>query len=222
MNVYKTLFTSILVFLCTAVSAQYNTLSEWYVGPSAGVTMSTITLVPKLVDKLYSIGKTAGFSTRYISEKHYGFQMDLQYFEAGWKEDYNGTGNSSDFSYSRKVNFVEMPLLMHTYTTAGPARFFINLGPKFSYLLSEKEVNLSPVAYPEHGKLIEHPFQYGLLGGGGLEIHFKRSVIGLEGRYCYTLSNLFKDAVGDDFTASSLQTMSINMYYYFQLGGYNK
>ncbi|MDD4922154.1 MAG: porin family protein [Bacteroidales bacterium] len=220
MKVQKILVTGLLSFYCSHLSAQYNTLSEWYVGPSAGVTMSNLTLVPQVVDKLYIMGKTEGISTRYISENHFGFQVDLNYFEAGWKEDLYGNKNASQYSYARTLKFVEVPFLMHVYTGSKTARIFLNVGPKFSYLLSEKEDIRDQTAENDllqHGKLIENPFQYGLLAGAGFEIHLKRSVIGLEGRYCYHLSNIFSDEIGEDFSNSNLQTVSVSLYYYFQL-----
>jgi Outer membrane protein beta-barrel domain len=207
---------------CAALSAQYNTLSDWYVGPSAGTTMSSITLIPKMIDKQNITGKTAGISTRYISENNFGFQIDLNYSESGWKE---LKGRGLPYNYSRKLSFVEVPFLMHAYAKAKAVRFFINAGPKFSYLLSEREQILDipdDVTMIQHGKLVEKPFQYGLLGGGGLELHLKRNVIGIEGRYCYNLSAIFNDAVGEDFQSSSLQVVSVHCFYYFQIGGYNK
>jgi len=221
----KTLLTGLLTLSSIGLSAQYNTLSEWYFGPSAGATMSTITLVPKLVDKLYSIGKSEGVSIRYISENHFGFQLDLNYFEAGWKEDLYGSKKASDYTYVRNLNFVEMPFLMHAYTGSKVFRIFLNVGPKLSYLLTENERIIDQTPENEmiqHGKRVESPFQYGLLGGAGFEVHIKRSVLGVEGRYCYNLSNIFNDVVGEDFNSSSLQTISLSIYYYFQLGGYNK
>lgn len=220
----KSIISFSLMAICLSASAQYNTLSEWYVGPSIGATMSTINLVPTYVTSLYTIRKTTGISTRYISENHFGFQIDLNYFESGWKEQaQSSAGTTQAFSYTRNLNFIEVPFLMHLYTTTQSTRFFLNLGPKFSYLLSENE-NLTgnststTYTYLEHGKLVERPFQYGLLGGVGLEVHLKRSVLGIEGRYCYTLTNLFNDAVDDDFNTSNLQAVSLNLYYYFQVG----
>lgn len=225
MKFRKLIIPIFITVLCSSASAQYNTLNEWYIGPSIGATMSTISLVPTYVKNLYTIRKSGGISTRYISENHFGFQIDLDYFESGWKEqEQSSAGASEAFSYTRNLNFIEVPFLMHMYTTAQSTRFFLNLGPKFSYLLSENEKFVdnstsSTYTYLEHGKLVERPFQYGLLGGVGLEVHLKRSVLGIEGRYCYSLSNLFSDAVDDDFNTSSLQTVSLNLYYYFQVGG---
>ena len=66
MNLQKIIVAGFLFLSCTTLSAQYNTLSEWYVGPTAGATMSTITLAPKMVDKLYKTGK----NRRYIYPLH--------------------------------------------------------------------------------------------------------------------------------------------------------
>jgi hypothetical protein len=205
--------------ICLTAFAQYNTLSEWYIGPSAGASASTITMVPRKVDKLYTIGKTAGFTVRYVSEPHFGFQMECNYLESGWKEDYYGHKTLADFTYSRQLNFIEVPFLMHAYTSLNAVHFFLNIGPKFSYLISESEVNISPVVYPQHGKLVERPFQYGVLGGGGLEVHIGPAVLGLEGRYCYNLSNLYNDAIGEEFVTSDLQVVTLNLYLLFQLSG---
>jgi hypothetical protein len=219
MKFSKILFTGLFLLFSLSLSAQYNTLSEWYVGPSAGASASTMTLVPKYVDKMYSLGKNGGLTLRYISENHFGFQLECNYMETGWMEDYFGQKNAANYSYRRRMNFVEVPFLMHAYTAIGAARFFLNIGPKFSYLLSESEVDRSPVTYPQIGKLVERPFQYGVLGGGGFEVHLGPTVLGLEGRYCYNLSNIFNDAIGEDFVTSDLQVITLNLYLLFQLSG---
>jgi len=219
MNFPKILFTGLFSLLSLALSAQYNTLSEWYIGPSAGASASIVTLEPKYVDKMYSLGKTGGLTLRYISENHFGVQLEFNYLESGWKEDAFRHKKAADYSYSRQLNFVEVPFLMHTYTSIGATRFFLNVGPKISYLLSESEVDRSPTPYLQIGKLVERPFQYGILGGGGLEVHLGPTVLGLEGRYCYNFSNLFNDAVGQDFVTSNLQVITLNLYFLFQLTG---
>lgn len=219
MNFSRIQLTVLFSILTLSVSAQYNTLNELYVGPSAGASASTITLVPNYVDKMYSIGKNGGLTLRYISENHFGIQVECNYLESGWLEDQLGYKDPATYSYSRKMTFVEMPLLMHTYTSMGAARFFLNIGPKFSYLLSESESNRALVPLLDHGKQVERPFQYGVLGGGGFEVHIGPTVVGLEGRYCYNLSNIFKDAIGENFVTSDLQVITLNLYLLFQLSG---
>jgi hypothetical protein len=195
----------------SAVYAQYNTRHEWYVGPTGGASLSTITLVPKLVDKMYLFGKTGGLSVRYITEDHFGIQTELNYVETGWKEDLEGLGMNA--SYIRNIRFAEVPFLVHAYNTAGLFHFTLNAGSMFSYLISEDEDIIdASVTLADHGKWVEHPFQYGLQGGAGVEIHIGKLVFGFDGRYRYNLSDIFNNAVGDAFSTSSLQTITLNTY----------
>jgi hypothetical protein len=55
------------------------------------------------------------------------------------------------------------------------------------------------------------------LGGVGFDVKLKRQNIGLEGRYYYGLSDIFTNAVTDDFVTSGLQQISLNLIYYFRL-----
>lgn len=210
---------TILFFLfisCSRSFAQYNTMKEWYIGFSGGKTMSTISLVPKLVDKLFTINNNGGISLRYVSENHFGIQTEFNYYQSGWKEDLQGFGLTH--SYLRRLDLVEIPFFMHAYTGSGRMRYFLNIGPKLGYLISEKEEIVdNTTSFEQHGKLVENPFQYGIAAGLGFEVHFGRSVFGLEGRYCYNFSNIFDDAIGQYFNTSSIQTISLNLSYYFQL-----
>lgn len=196
--------------------AQYNTKSEWYVGVNGGATLSNITLVPKLVDKQFAFGRTGGVVLRFVSEPHFGLQTELNYLEAGWEEHEKGT--LVPYSYRRNLNMVDVPFLLHAYTGDKTFRGILNLGPRFSYLLSETETFVDGVTpFIHHGKPTETPFQYGILGGGGFELHLGRLVFGLEGRYIYYLSNLFADAVKDDFSTSNVQVITVNAFLHIQL-----
>lgn len=196
--------------------AQYNTLNEWYLGPNAGISSSSITLVPKLVDKQFTMGNVGGFTLRYISENHFGVQTELNVLQSGWEEDGKGLGQK--YSYRRTLNLIDVPFMLHAYTGSKAFRAFINAGARFNYLLNEHEETVTGTAHLiQHGKSVENPFQYGIVGGGGIECHLKRMVIGLDGRYTYYVSNLFSDAVGDDFSASNLQLVTLNAYLLFRV-----
>lgn len=218
MRLRKT-FLSLLFFLFSlTLSAQYNTLNELYIGASGGATMSTITLVPKLVDKMFTFNNDYGLTLRYISEEHFGLQAEVNHYESGWKEDL--AGNGLNYSYARKLSFIEIPFMLHAYT-GDHSRFFLNVGPDISLYQSESEEYVdNSETFAQHGKKVEHTFQYGIVAGGGLEFHVWRSVIGLEGRYHYNLSNIYNDAVGDTFNTSSIQSISLNLYLLFQVGGH--
>jgi hypothetical protein len=201
----------LFIMLFSTAHAQYNTRDEWYIGATGGASLSTITLVPKLVDKMYLFGKTGGLTLRYVTEDHFGIQAELNYLETGWKEDLEGLGMNA--SYIRNLRFAEVPILVHAYNTSGLFHFTLNAGSMFSYLLSENETIIdASETFTDHGKWVEHPLQYGLQGGVGIEAHLGKIVFGLDGRYRFNLSDIFNNAVGDDFSTSSLQTITLNAY----------
>ncbi len=205
----------LLPVFCQNLRAQNNNFKpEFYLGATAGATMSSITLVPQYVDKTYLIAANAGLSLRYINEKNFGIQAELNYFQSGWKDDF---GYGSTNTYRREMAFLELPFLMHARIGTKALSFYLNLGPKFSFFLSEKEYLDSDVSYDYHGKALEQPFQWGVLGGVGFDIKLKQQSIGMEGRYYYGLSDVFANAVTDDFVTSSLQQISLNLIYYFRL-----
>lgn len=213
---FSLLLPTLFLLTLTTVRAQYNTKSEWSVGLTGGGTLSTITLVPKLVDKQFAMGTNGGISVRYISEPHFGLQAEINLMETGWAEDEEGRGLTT--SYQRNLQLIDVPFLLHAYTGDRVFRGVLNVGPRFSYLLSESETLVAgSTTLLHHGKTVENPFQYGIVGGGGFELHLKRLIIGLEGRYTYYLSNLFADAVSDDFNTSGLQVVTINAYIHVQL-----
>lgn len=219
MSFRKTVISGLLLSSSFFATAQYNTLNEWYVGINGGASASSIVLVPKLVDKFYSLGQTGGLVVRYLSESHFGLQVECNYLQTGWKEDYYGTKIWKNYTYSRQFGFVEVPVLAHLYAQSGAASFYLHFGPSFSYYIdgTDVEENLSPEVYMQHGKSIETPFQYGLTGGLGLEFKIGRSQIGLEGRYAYNMTNIFKDEVGEDFVNSNLQLFTLRMHLLFNL-----
>lgn len=212
----KSVLFSLLCLPAFTAYAQYNTLNEWYLGPSAGASLSTVTLVPKLVDKLFTFGNTGGLTLRYISENHFGLQTELNLVQSGWKEDQEGFG--LNYSYQRTLNLIDVPLLLHAYTGNNTFRAFLNAGARFNYLLSENEETVAgTTSLIQHGKTVENPFQYGIAGGAGAEVHLKRLVIGLDGRYTYFMSNLFSDVIGADFNTSNLQLITLNAYVLFRI-----
>ena len=204
----------LLTFGQTAVAQNKFFLPELYLGAGGGATMSTITLVPQYLDKNYLFAANAGLSMRYMSEKHFGIQLELNYFQSGWKDDF---GYGSTNSYRREMSFIELPFLMHARIASKSIGFYLNLGPKFSFFLSESEYLDSDLSYAYHNKAAETPFQWGILGGGGFEVILKQQRFGLEARYYFGLSDIFSNAVVDDFVSSNLQQISLNLMYYFRL-----
>ena len=53
---------------------------------------------------------------RLISEPHIGFQVEVNYTQKGWNEDSTG--------YSRRLNYVSMPVMTHVNIGKKAMRFY--------------------------------------------------------------------------------------------------
>jgi len=180
---------------------------EVYLGITGGATGSMVMFKPT-VDQSYLLGYNGGIVFRYIAEKNVGMQAELNFSQRGWKE-LNG-------QYSKQLNYIELPFLTHIYM-GKTNRFFINLGPKISYLVSEKAlVNL---ASTEHEQItaIQNPFDYGLCAGFGILFNIKGNVIQFDTRAYYGLSDIYSNAKKDYFDASNNVNVSANLAWLIQV-----
>ena len=112
-----------------------------------------------------------------------------------------------------------MPLLSHIYFGKEKSRFFVNLGPKIRYLVSEKSNSTytNPTAYQQI-TAVENKLDYSILGGSGLEVRTKKAgYFQLEARYDFGLGDIFKNSKADYFARSSNQAFSINFVYFFNV-----
>lgn len=233
---------SILSFLSVFVYGQNDFKPEWNVGFGFGTTLSNISFErnPSSFNPDAALGsmlKTkndlrymGGISIRYISEKHLGMIAELNYSQQGWAqdlEDFNLENVGNDFEYKHYLDYIELPILTHIYW-GNKTRFFINLGPKFGYLIGDSEkINESLANYlssfPEEnqpdllGKVPDHKFDYGLLVGGGLELRSKIGHFALEGRYNLSLSDIYKSKKTEPFSRSANRVISVKLTYYTKL-----
>ena len=89
-------------------------------------------LSPRVSRKAFLPGANGGINFRYMEENHFGFIVELNFEQRGWKEDFE----KRPFSYSRTVNYLQLPFLAHIYF-GRRGRFFINAGPLSVLLLGE-------------------------------------------------------------------------------------
>ena len=197
------------------------------VGVNAGMNMNSVSFSPQIKQKTHT-GMAFGLTARYISEKYFnmicGIQAELNYTQRGWQENIeDGTENT----YSRTMNYVEIPLLAHLAFGKDAldkgTKFFINLGPQIGYFISEKEKmsdDWNPNYRPngvnqQYGKMVENKFDYGLLGGVGVELSTKAGHFLLEGRYYYGLADFWGNTKKDDFGRSGHSYMGVKLTYLF-------
>ena len=211
--------------IASDISAQTTAFrQEVQFGAYAGGNASMLYFAPNITQKMM-IRSNVGVAARYISEKYFGIQAELGYSQRGWMRDFEGT--KFDCYYNRTMEYLEFPLLTHI-TFGEKTQVFVNLGPKISLLLNEKEhtdytpptgeadedkVQSSTSPDPEIHLATQNSFDWGIVGGIGLEFNTKAGSFLIEGRYYYGLGNIFNSTKRDPFAQSSFQNISLNVSY---------
>lgn len=177
-----------------------------------------------------------GLAIRYLTEKNLGLQLEFNYSEQGWKQDFSDPDASAEqqsflnsLEYHRALNYIDIPILTHIYF-GGTVRGIINLGPQISFLVNEKEhLNDALISYLASGevgayvstaqyyKRVDHKFGYGLTGGAGIEFHTKFGQLIIEGRYFYGLSDFFRNGKSESFQQSQNRNIIIKSTLMFKV-----
>lgn len=219
----------ILLSLAGTLRAQEAFNRELAVGFGGGVNLSSVNFVPKIQQSM-KMGMHGGATIRWITEKNLGLMAEINYAQQGWKEDLPlmdaESGSSDRFSYERTINVIEVPFMTHIYFGGKRTRFFINVGPKIGYVVSEStSQNVNGATIPssddivyvteQHGMPVERKFDWGLCGGPGVELRTGIGSFLLEGRYYYALGDLYGNLKKDPFPKSSQQVISVKLSYLF-------
>lgn len=218
----------VMLIITLPAMAQVGELrNNFSVGFNAGMNYSNISFssTPK-VQNSGLMGFGGGITARYISEKYFamicGVQIELNYTQRGWKEliEDNKEVRTGE-EYSRTMNYLEIPFLAHlAFGKERGGRFFINLGPQIAFLLNESEkFNQNPweVYGEQYNKKAENKFDYGIVGGLGVEIRTKAGNFLLEGRYYFGLADIFGNSKTDHFGRSAHTTILGRVSYLFDL-----
>jgi hypothetical protein len=202
-----------ILITCFPLWAQYKFEPETFLGINGGQTFSKLDFIP-IVNQNSRNGVNGGITYRYITESHFGLQVELNYSQRGWTGAFDNTATS----YSRATSYLEIPFLTHLYFGKRSFRYFINLGPKIAYLLNEDESgSFSTLTSSEIGKKVEHKFDYAICAGSGFELRTKIGCFLIEGRYSFGLSDIFYNSKADPFSRSSNQVISANLTYLIKL-----
>lgn len=195
----------VLVFaLLSSVAFSQQFKPQAYLGINGGLLYSQVDFLPSIKQNNF-IKHNAGVTFRYISEKHVGLQVELNYKQKGWGEKLENN------YFNRQLDYVELPLLTHVYF-GQKQRFFINFGPQIAYLINDYvQTDLLEV------KDINHYFDYGISGGLGFEWNTSNFSYLLEGRYGFGLGDIYNNGKGDDFSRSSNRNISINLVLLYHL-----
>lgn len=209
------------------------------VGFNGGVNLNSVSFTPTIKQNSL-MGITGGLTARYISEKYFamicGAQVELNFSQRGWDQlfeivstDANGyevTSKDPTKLYTRKMTYIDIPFLAHlAFGRERGLQFFIHAGPQIGFLISESETidgidmnSLNDTQKAIYGVKIQNKFDYGITGGGGIELRTKRagSFI-LEGRYYFALSDFYSTTKKDYFARAAHGTISVKFTYLFDL-----
>ncbi len=199
----RKLLIALLLFFSLCASAQPKFFEpELYIGPNFGITGSMVMFNPT-VSQSYLLGYNGGIVVRYNAEKNIGTQIELNYSQRGWKEN-NGL-------YARQLNYIEIPFMTHFFFGRN-TKFFFNIGPKISYLISEHTIiNNAQTLDLQHLTSVQNRIDYGLCSGFGLLFNIKKESIQLDARANYSLSDIFPSISGTDFKNSNNVNVSVNL-----------
>lgn len=195
------------------------------IGVNGGINLSSVSFQPRIKENTLKAA-SMGVTMRYMSEKYFnmmcGVQIELNYSQRGWEENIE---DGSENTYSRVMNYVEMPFMAHLAFGKDALnrglKFFVNLGPQFAMFLSDKEKmsdNWDTSARPggvteQYGKAVETKFDYGIVGGAGLELSTGIGHFLLEGRYYFGLADFYKNSKKDYFERSAHSYIGIRLSY---------
>lgn len=209
------------------------------VGINGGVNLNSASFTPSIKQNSL-MGITGGLTARYISEKYFamicGAQVELNFSQRGWDQlfetvslDDNGyevTAKDPTKTYTRKMTYIDIPFLAHlAFGRDRGLQFFVHAGPQIGFLISESETiegidmnSLSNTQKAVYGVKIQNKFDYGIAGGGGVELRTKKagSFI-VEGRYYFALSDFYSTTKKDYFSRAAHSTISIKLTYLFDL-----
>lgn len=195
----------LLALASSAVGQDLYFQPEYTIGVRGGATASWVSFSPSVSQKTM-YGFQGGALFRYVSDYHFGVQVEANYTQRGWIEDYDA------YTYTRQLNYVEIPFLSHIYFGKRYFRWFFNLGPSISYLLQD---NAQSTMTADQETLrqtsdITNRIDYAIVIGTGFEFQTKRAgIYQLEARYSFGLGDMFPSAATDEYRRSSNQNVSL-------------
>lgn len=218
---------------CACATAQRTYTPEFYIGGKAGATLSRTSFTPS-VKQGWLTGATAGIAARYTEERIFGLVAELNIRQCGWKESFDDKEDpiaASLFAYNRRLTYIQLPVMTHIYFGRRVKGFF-NLGPSVGYMIGESVSSNFDYRNPQQVENFPHRnrtteqmamdianrFDYGIVGGAGVEFAVRRrhSLL-LEGRYYFGIGNIFKSAKKDFFSASRGMSIEITLSYLFKV-----
>jgi len=208
--------------LCGQTVDSVKTINRLQFGVHFGVMEHEVEFTPsRTVEALQ--GNSFGVALRHFDNKLVGFQAELSYVQAGWKENID-----PDFAtlYERSVSYAELLILTQVSIGKGTIQPLLQAGPYVSFPLSDSEK--IPEDYVDPGGTLPQTYgldfpsriNYGARVGVGLNVELGPLTLQLDGRYLAGFSDLFKN--GETVVATSRRGGlggHVALFYTFFQGG---
>ncbi len=212
----KAILTIFITLLPALAIAQYSFKKpELAIGTNQGVVLLSQVGFDPSVDQSFTYNYTGGLTARYIIQNHFGVQAEINFTRRGWSETSSETGEY----FNRSLDYIEIPFLSHIYFGNDVIRFFVNLGPKFRYMVHESATTpFSVNAGVQQTMEIENRFDYSITAGLGVEFRTKKiGYFQLEARYDYGFGNIFDAHKDDYFSTSNNTAITVGLVYLFNV-----
>ncbi len=219
------LMLSAVVVSCLTAPAETHYKPHISIGAKGGVTYSKMSFYPNVKQSMLP-GMIMGVTFSYAEEKIFGLTAELCVEQRGWKENFEEA--NAQFEYSRRLTYIQLPLLTHISFGSSKFKGYVNLGPEVAYMIgSSISANFdyrnyqSVAGFPVQNRMndqmgmdIKNKFDYGISGGLGMEYFVnRRHSVAIEGRFYYGLGNIYPDKKKDTFSASRGMSIQVTLGY---------
>ncbi|HBH49175.1 MAG TPA: hypothetical protein DDX98_11070 [Bacteroidales bacterium] len=194
------------------------------VGFHGGYTISEVNFRPGLLDPSINYKAISTFNyglvLNFIGEPFAGIQIEVNVSQRGWIEEAD-----SAYTYTRKMNYIEVPVLTHLSFGKKRMRYIFNLGPYVAFHQSFSETYEmfdDQAQIPEsdsidyyYGRVVDSPTDFGFIFDGGVGVHTKYGTFQVKARYTQAVTNLFKQYPEGQFRFSQTRNIYIGFAYYY-------
>ena len=169
---------------------------------TGGAGMTTSRLYPAQETRPIWGVATGGIQWRYYTDERFvgGIGADLEYMQRGfsYSPDAYRHEDEKDYNYyTRKVNSLVLPMVWqpHFYLFKNHLRIYLEAGITFTLNMSATYTNeLTNKSDRYNFKVVrDNRFEYGLAGGGGIDVLVRQIEFGVRVRYYFGYSDLMRN-----------------------------
>ncbi|MEN7547929.1 outer membrane beta-barrel protein [Rapidithrix thailandica] len=172
-------FKKLLIIFLLLGGVHYVKGQTWIGG--SGFASASSSLITPSVKSAQIIGAGGGLVFRHMSQKHFGIQLELNYVQKGWQQNFN-TGEN----VQNHIDYLELPMYSHI-SFGNKFKIFVDLGVYGAMAIRN---SVSGVTEPDTSTPVylydesqDAKFDFGVGGGGGLGYDIGVGMIQVDVKY---------------------------------------